>query len=41
MLKLKFQYFSHLMQSRLTGKDSDARKGWGQEKGETEDDMIR
>ena len=24
MLKLKLQYFGHLMQSRLTGKDPDA-----------------
>ena len=26
MLKLKFQYFGHLMQSQLIGKDPDARK---------------
>ena len=26
MLKLKLQYFGHLMQSRLIGKDPDARK---------------
>ena len=30
MLKLKLQYFGHLMQS-LIGKDSDAGKDWGQE----------
>ena len=40
MLKLKFQYFGHLMQ-RLTGKDPDAGKDWGQEeKGTTEDEMV-
>ena len=26
MLKLKLQYFDHLMKSRLTGKDPDAGK---------------
>jgi len=41
MLKLKLQYFGHLMQSWLTGKDSDARRDWGQEeKGTTEDEMA-
>ena len=41
MLKLKFQYFGHLMQSRLIGKDPDARKDWRQgEKGMTEDEMA-
>ena len=30
MLKLKLQYFGHLM-SRLIGKDSDAGRDWGQE----------
>ena len=40
MLKLKLQYFGHLMQ-RLIGKDSDAGRGWGQEeKGTTEDQMA-
>ena len=29
MLKLKLQYFGHLMQSRLIGKDPDAGKDWG------------
>ena len=28
------------MTSRLTGKDHDAGKGWGQEKGVTEDEMV-
>ena len=38
MLKLKLQYFGHL---RLTGKDSDAGRDWGQEeKGTTEDEMA-
>ena len=36
MLKLKLQYFGHLMR-----KDSDAGKDWGQEeKGTTEDEMA-
>ena len=36
MLKLKLQYFGHLMQ-----KDSDAGGNWGQEeKGMTEDEMA-
>ena len=39
MLKLKLQYFGHLM--RRTGKDSDAGRDWGQEeKGTTEDEMV-
>ena len=37
MLKLKLQYFGHLMR----GKDSDAGRDWGQEeKGTTEDEMA-
>ena len=41
MLKLKLQYFGHLMQSWLTGSDSDAGRDWGQEeKGTKEDDMA-
>ena len=40
MLKLKLQYFGHLMQ-RVIGKDSDAGRDWGQEeKGTTEDEMA-
>jgi len=40
MLKLKLQYFGHLMQSWLIGKDPDAGRDWGQEeKGTTEDEM--
>ena len=41
MLKLKLQYFGHLMQSWLIGKDSDAGRDWGhQEKGTTKDEMA-
>ena len=41
MLKLKLQYFGHLMQSWLIWKDPDAGKDWGQEeKGTTEDEMV-
>ena len=42
MLKLKLQYFGHLMQRvHSFGKDSDAGRDWGQEeKGTTEDEMA-
>ena len=41
MLKLKLQYFGHLMQSWLIRKDPDAGRDWGQEeKGTTEDEMA-
>ena len=41
MLKLKLQYFGHLLQSWLIGKDPDAGRDWGQEeKGMTEDEMA-
>ena len=41
MLKVKFQYFGHLMQRTDIGKDSDAGKDWRQEeKGRTEDEMV-
>ena len=41
MLKLKLQYFGHLMRRVLIGKDSDAWRDWGQEeKGTTEDEMA-
>ena len=43
MLKLKLQYFGHLMRSvdSLIGKDSDAGRDWGQEeKGTTEDKIF-
>ena len=42
MLKLKLQYFGHLMQKIwLLWKDPDAGNDWGQEeKGTTEDEMV-
>ena len=41
-LKLKLQYFGHLMQSRLPGKEPDAGKdGRQKEKRESEDEMVR
>ena len=42
MLKLKLQYFGHLMQKNwLTGKDPDSMKDWRQdEKGMTEQEMV-
>ena len=43
MLKLKLQYFGHLMQTAnsLEKKDPNAGKDWGQEeKGTTEKDMV-
>ena len=41
MLKLKLQYFGHLMQRADSLEDSDAGRDWGQEeKGTTEDEMA-
>ena len=41
-LKLKLQYFGHLMQkSDSLEKDSDARKDWRQKKRTAEDEMVR
>ena len=41
MLKLKLQYFGHLMRRVDSGKDSDAGRDRGQEeKGMTEDEMA-
>ena len=41
MLKLKLQYFGHLMRRDLIGKNPDAGRDWGQEeKGTTEDEMA-
>ena len=41
MLKLKLQYFGHLMRRVDSLKDSDAGRDWGQEeKGMTEDEMA-
>ena len=40
MLKLRLQYFGHLMR-RVDSKDCDAGRGWRQEeKGTTEDEMA-
>ena len=40
-MRLKLQYFSHLMGSWLIGKDPDAGRNWGQEKkGTTENEMA-
>ena len=42
MLKLKFQYFGHLMRCRLIRKDPDVGKDWRQEeKWVAEDEMVR
>ena len=42
MMKLKVQYFGHLMQTADSAKDPDAGKDWRQEeKGATEDEMVR
>ena len=41
MLKLKLQYFGHLMQRGLIEKDSADGRDWGQEeKGTTQDEMA-
>ena len=41
MLKLRLQYFGHLMQSQLTRRDPDAGQDWRQkEKGVTEGEMV-
>ena len=41
MLKLKLQYFGHLMQrADSLEKTPDAEKDQGQEKGTTEDEMV-
>ena len=41
MLKLKLQYFGHLMQrTDPNGKDPDAEKDLWEEKGTTEDEMV-
>ena len=41
MLKLKLQYFGHLMQRVDSLEKTDAGRGWGQEeKGTTEDEMV-
>ena len=40
MLKLKLQYFGHLMQRADIWKHSDAGKGWGQEEKEMMEDVM-
>ena len=40
MLKLKLQFFGHLMRSWLIGKDFDAGRDWGQEKKRTTKDEM-
>ena len=41
MLKLRLQYFGHLMQRVDSWEKTDAGSGWGQEeKGMTEDEMA-
>ena len=41
LLKLKLQYFGHLMRRVDSLEDSDAGRDWGQEeKGTTEDEMA-
>ena len=38
---LKLQYFGHLIyKSQFIGKDPDAGKDWGQEKGVAEDEIV-
>ena len=42
MLKLKFQYFGHLMQKTDSFKKTDAGNDWRwEEKGMTENEMVR
>ena len=41
MLKLKLQYFGHLMKSWLIGKGPDAGKDWGQEEKEATEEMVK
>ena len=40
MLKLKLQYFGHLMQRADSLEKTDAGRDWGQEKGTTEDEIA-
>ena len=40
MLKLKLQYFGHLMRRVDSLEKTDAGRDWGQEKGMTEDEMA-
>ena len=40
MLKLKLQYFSHLMRRVDSLEKTDAGRDWGQEEGMTQDEMA-
>ena len=40
MLKLKLQYFGHLMRRADSLEKTDAGRDWGQKKGMTEDEMA-
>ena len=40
MLKLKLQYFGHLMRRVDSLEKTDTGRDWGQEKGTTEDEMA-
>ena len=40
MLRLKLQYFGHLVQRVDSGKDPDAGRGWGQEEKGTTEEMA-
>ena len=40
MLKMKLQYFGHLMQRVDSLEKTDAGRDWGQEKGTTKDEMA-
>ena len=40
MLKLKLQYFGHLVQRVDSLEKTDAGRDWGQEKGMTKDEMA-
>ena len=40
MLRLKLQYFGHLMRRIDSLEKTDAGRDWGQEKGMTEDEMA-
>ena len=40
MLRLKLQYFGHLMRRADSLEKTDAGRDWGQEKGMTEDEMA-
>ena len=41
MLKLKLQYFDHLMQSQLIGKDLDTGEDWREKKRAADDEIVR